>query len=67
MTFAHRRYAREVALMALCLAERVEDLVKAALDQALELFDDEEVRSEVLPPGPGSPTWVSPRVPCRKS
>ena len=50
MTFAHRRYAREVALMALCLAESGKLSMKAALDQAFELFDDEEVRMEVLPP-----------------
>jgi len=50
LTFAHRRYAREVALMALCLAEESKISAKAALDQAFEFFDDEEVRMEVLPP-----------------
>ncbi len=50
MTFAHRRYAREVALMALCLAEGSRLSMKAALDQAFEFFDDEDVRREVLPP-----------------
>lgn len=50
MTFAHRRYARELALMALCLAESSKLSMKAALEQAFELFDDEDVRREVLPP-----------------
>lgn len=50
MIFAHRRYAREVALMALCLAEVAKLSMKAALAQAFELFDDEDVRREVLPP-----------------
>ena len=36
--------------MALCLAEPSKISIKAALEQAFELFDDEEVRSEVLPP-----------------
>ena len=36
--------------MALCLAEPSKISIKAALEQALELFEDEEVRSEVLPP-----------------
>ena len=48
--FAHRRYAREAALMALCLAEGSKLSMKAALEQALEFFDDEDVRREVLPP-----------------
>lgn len=50
MTFAHRRYAREVALMALCLAEGSKISMKSALEQAFEWFDDEDVRREVLPP-----------------
>ncbi len=36
--------------MALCLAESGKLSMKAALAQAFELFDDEEVRTEVLPP-----------------
>lgn len=35
--------------MALILAEQSKISMKAALDQAFELFDDEEVRREVLP------------------
>lgn len=50
MTFAYRRYAREVAMMALCLAENSKLSMKAALEQAFEFFDDEDVRREVLPP-----------------
>lgn len=61
MTFAHRRYAREAALMALCLAEGSKISAKAALDQALELFDDEEVRSEVLPPDGFAGLGLAPR------
>lgn len=36
--------------MALCLAEGSKVSAKSALEQALELFDDEDVRREVLPP-----------------
>jgi transcription antitermination factor NusB len=50
LTFSHRRYARETAMMALCLAEGSKLSMKAALDQAFDWFDDEEVRMEVLPP-----------------
>src|SRR4051812_32237031 len=37
-------------MMALCLAEGSRLSMKAALDQAFEWFEDEEVRREVLPP-----------------
>lgn len=36
-------------MMALCLAEGSRLSMKAALDQAFEFFEDEEVRGEVLP------------------
>ena len=61
MTFAHRRYAREAALMALCLAEPSKVPIKAALEQTFELFDDEEVRSEVLPPDEFGELGLAPR------
>jgi len=37
-------------MMALCLAEGSRLSMKAALDQAFEWFEDEDVRREVLPP-----------------
>lgn len=36
--------------MALCIAEGARLSMKVGLDQALELFEDEDVRREVLPP-----------------
>ena len=47
--------------MALCLAEGSKLSVKAALEQAFELFDDEEVRTEVLPPDAFADLGLAPR------
>ena len=61
MTFAHRRYARETALMALCLADGARLSMAAALEQAFEFFDDEDVRREVLPPDEFDDLGLAPR------
>ena len=47
--------------MALCLAEPSKISVKAALEQTFELFDDEEVRTEVLPPDEFGELGLAPR------